>query len=95
MTPAPHLLVMRLADMVRVHPNQITAKCSRCGEKVGVYPSGQKVMREVPDIELVCQACNPNNYDVSLLAPGAEFEPFESKRNPKMDWFSAIFRKKS
>ena len=73
------LIVMRLADMERVHPEQIEAKCAKCGEVVAVYPSGQRVMREVPDIELVCQVCM-KPAKVSLLAPGAELEPFQSKR---------------
>lgn len=75
----PDLIVMRLVDMKRVHPDQITAQCSKCGEAVGVYPSGQKVMREMPDIELICQVCK-QPADVTLLAPGAELEPFQSQR---------------
>lgn len=72
---------MRLADMKRVHPDQIAAQCSKCGETVGVYPSGQKVMQEVPDVELVCQVCkSPTPADVTMLAPGAELEPFQSRR---------------
>lgn len=72
------LIVMRLADMHRIHPDQITAHCSECGHEVGVYPSGQKVMREVDDVRLVCQVCRIPGPDAKL-APGAEFEPFESK----------------
>ena len=71
------LIVMRLADMERVHPDQITAACSNCNHVVGVYPSGQHVMRRFPDIKLICQVCKqPGGQNV--LAPGAEFEPFES-----------------
>ena len=73
------LIVMRLADMQRVHPDQITAQCSKCGATVGVYPSGQKVMREIPGVELICQVCK-QPADVTLLAPGAELEPFQSQR---------------
>jgi hypothetical protein len=73
------LIVMRLTDMVFVHPEQITAQCSRCGEAVGVYPSGQQVMRELPGIELICQVCKTPGADAKL-APGAEFEPFQSRR---------------
>ena len=36
------LIVMRLADMKRVHPEQITDKCAGCGHAVGIYPSGAK-----------------------------------------------------
>jgi hypothetical protein len=77
-----HLLVMRLKDMVRVHPDQITARCSECDEEVGVYPSGQRVLKQMPDIKLVCQVCS-EPVATSILAPGAEFEPFESKPNDR------------
>lgn len=73
------LLVMRLADMDVVHPQQITTVCSRCGELVGVYPSGQQVMREYPRVKLICQVCRmPGPY--MMLAPGAELEPMQSVR---------------
>lgn len=71
------LIAMRLADMHRVHPDQIEAHCGRCGEVVGVYPSGQKVLREMPDVELVCQVCQPPS-GLQILAPGAELEPLQS-----------------
>jgi len=72
------LIVMRLKDMKRVHPDQITARCSRCKHKVGVYPSGQKVLREMADVALICQVCKTPGARV-LLAPGALTEPFESR----------------
>ncbi|MCA1452097.1 hypothetical protein I6F35_02570 [Bradyrhizobium sp. BRP22] len=76
------LIVMRLADMIRVHPDQITGRCSKCGEEVGIYPSGQRVMQELPDVELVCQVCRPPEPD-AMLAPGAELEPFASRKRDK------------
>jgi hypothetical protein len=74
------LIVMRLADMTRVHPDQIIEKCSRCGHDVGVYPSGQRVMKLYPGgIDLVCSVCKPPEGRVEL-APGALAEPAQSKR---------------
>lgn len=73
------LIVMRLADMKRVHPDQITAKCSGCGHVVAVYPSGQNAMRQYPDIKLMCQVCRQPG-DHAMLAPGAALEPFQSVR---------------
>jgi len=73
------LIVMRLADMARVHPDQITDKCSRCGHVVAVYPSGQQIMKQYPDVRLVCAFCKtPGTH--AALAPGAEFEPLQSVR---------------
>lgn len=76
------LIVMRLADMHRVHRDQIVRKCATCGHKVGVYPSGQEVMRHDPDTRLTCQVCKTPGPN-AVLAPGAEFEPFQSVKAPK------------
>lgn len=73
------LIVMRLADMARVHPDQITGRCARCNQIVGIYPSGQEVLRQRSDVEIVCEKCQPPDADVRL-APGAEIEPFESRK---------------
>ncbi|HEX3412853.1 MAG TPA: hypothetical protein VHT00_14130 [Stellaceae bacterium] len=73
------LLVMRLADMIKMHPKQITGKCAECGHDVGIYPSGQRVLMEVKNVRIVCQVC-AKPHDVRLLAPGALLEPFESMR---------------
>ena len=79
MTDRPILIVMRLADMARVHPDQITGSCARCGAEVGIYPSGQEVMLQHPDVEIVCEKCQQPG-PVATLAPGAEFEPFQSRK---------------
>jgi hypothetical protein len=76
---SPELIVMRLADMHVVHPDQITATCAGCGHVVGVYPSGQQVMKQYPDVRLTCQVCKTPGANAAL-APGAEFEPFQSMR---------------
>lgn len=73
------LFVMRLANMKLVHPEQIEAKCSSCGHVVAVFPSGQEVMRTHKDVKLVCQVCGKPGPRAGL-APGAEFEPFQSVR---------------
>ncbi|MET3995059.1 hypothetical protein ABID65_006725 [Bradyrhizobium sp. S3.9.2] len=73
------LIVMRLADMKRVHPKQIEATCSACGHVVGVYPSGQRIMAQYPEIKLVCQVCKQPGTDAQL-APGARLEPFQSMK---------------
>ena len=76
------LLVMRLADMARVHPDQIESRCQTCHHRVGVFPSGQQVMREYPDVKLVCQVCKSPGRGAQL-APGARLEPFETVKKPK------------
>lgn len=71
------LIVMRLADMKLVHPDQVTATCHGCGHVVAVYPSGQQVMKQHPDTRLTCQICKMPGANAAL-APGAELEPFQS-----------------
>lgn len=74
------LTVVRLADMRRVHPQQIESKCERCGHVVGIYPSGQLMLDVYRDnIEVVCSVCHTPTSD-AMLAPGAEIEPFQSHR---------------
>jgi DNA-directed RNA polymerase subunit RPC12/RpoP len=74
------LIVMRLADMHRVHPDQDTSRvCAECGEQVGIYPSGQRVLRDDPTTRIVCNRCGEPVGGIVILAPGAEREPFESK----------------
>jgi uncharacterized Fe-S center protein len=54
---ARELIVMRLDEMFKRHPKQIERKCARCGEVVGIYPSGQKIIKENPEINIVCTHC--------------------------------------
>lgn len=82
----PRLVVMRLADMQRVHPQQDDSKvCAVCGQQVGIYPSGQEALKHDPTMEIVCSVCNEADHDpwVGTLAPGALREPFESVANPR------------
>lgn len=79
------LLVMRLADMTRVHPDQDDSRvCSECGQPVGIYPSGQAVIKQHPETVIVCNVCNDADPpDVMILAPGAITEPFASTKKTK------------
>jgi hypothetical protein len=81
------LLVMRAADMFVEHPDtDYTHVCSRCGEPVGIYPSGQHVMQHY-EVTLVCNRCtSPSEREAgTALAPGALDETSQSRpvrRNP-------------
>jgi hypothetical protein len=75
----PILIVMRLVDMARVHPHQITGHCARCGHEVGIFPSGQQAMREHLGIEVVCHRCKLPGPE-AVLVPAAAAEPFETHR---------------
>jgi hypothetical protein len=71
------LIVMRLQDMHRVHPKQIKGRCSQCKAEVAIYPSGQKVMQDFPDVRVVCSHCRDPGQG-ALLAPGAREESKQS-----------------
>jgi hypothetical protein len=76
------LIVMRLADMHRIHPRQDNSRaCVTCGVQVGIYPSGQAMLRQDPTTRIICHVCYASHEpsDIEMLAPGAELEPFESK----------------
>jgi hypothetical protein len=82
------LVCMRLADMRRIHPEQDNSHvCFRCGERVGLYPSGQKAVRDNPGIEIVCAVCAEHDEadDIRPAAPMSEIiqEMHDSKDVPK------------
>ena len=73
------LVAMRLANMLVGHPNMTTGLCSRCGEVLGVYPSGQRVLaRYGKRVDLVCEVCHGPVGDAQP-APGAARELGESQ----------------
>jgi hypothetical protein len=79
--PDPELIVMRLADMHRQHPQQDNSRvCVECGQRVGIYPSGQRVLAQLPSVAIVCSRClwKRPQPDKVFLAPGAEGEASES-----------------
>lgn len=52
------LVVMRLKDMWKVHPDQDSSRvCSKCGEPVGIYPTGQRSLRNFPEMAIICHVC--------------------------------------
>jgi transcription elongation factor Elf1 len=67
------LTVMRLANMHKVHPQMTTAyNCDLCGEQTGIYPSGQKVIKQLGrnNVVIVCDVCAGPNA-IGAPAPGA------------------------
>jgi hypothetical protein len=52
------LVVMRLANMHSTHPGQDNSRvCSKCGAAVGIYPSGQRQLRDHPGLPVICIIC--------------------------------------
>ena len=72
------LLAMRLADLVWVHPKMDRSHvCTKCGAPVGLYPSGQAVLKRYKDVEIVCHICVPLTPTYAP-APGWVDELFQS-----------------
>jgi hypothetical protein len=58
------LICTRLADMTRMHPDQIEKICFECGHVVGVYPTGQQALERWPSVKIICTPCaNPSPND--------------------------------
>jgi formylmethanofuran dehydrogenase subunit E len=73
------LFCMRLSHMFRVHPQQIEDKCSKCGEIVGVYPSGQCMLKKHKGhIKIICNVCAGTTAVIGDRIPGFENEGSES-----------------
>jgi hypothetical protein len=74
------IVVMQLAEMHRVHPQQDNSRvCAECGRQVGIYPSGQAMLKADPSLLVICSRCfEVTPRDIMVLAPGAEHELSES-----------------
>jgi hypothetical protein len=79
------LVVMRLKNMHAKHPQQDDSKvCSKCGTKVGIYPSGQKVLKKNPSFSIICDVCIGPIKRFAEPAPGAIEEAIENRRMKKL-----------
>lgn len=79
----PILICMRLAEMELTHPLMTRDKCcSRCGVTIGMFPSGQRVLREhgETNVEIVCNHCHfPAEVDLYLMPSEVPAEIREAK----------------
>lgn len=76
------LVVMRVARMTKIHPKTgFKHECARCRELVGIFPSGQRLLQEQPNVEIVCDLCAGNTTAVMLSGtplPGVRQEAREA-----------------
>jgi hypothetical protein len=83
------LVVMRLDQMHRVHPDQDSSKvCSVCGEPVGIYPSGQTALRAHPNIKIICFECTRKQEDIEnppLAIPAGSIEEIAQEIRDSVD----------
>ena len=78
------ILVCALADApLTVHGAVFDRSCSRCGRQVQVAPSGQRSLKDIPQLKIICQICyRPEEFRGFNFAgaPGEVFPEFESRR---------------
>lgn len=67
----PALVCLREVDMVLVHPQtDWSHKCETCGAKVGIFPSGQSIIRQHPIVKITCSRCAHGAEADSVMLPG-------------------------
>ena len=77
MTQGFTLIVMPLGEMKRRHPDQIQRNCAECGVLVGIYPSGQNMMKAHPGIKILCTNCGVIkgvSHDEIITRPSAPLD---------------------
>jgi hypothetical protein len=81
------LVTMRLEDMARMHPAQDdTHVCSTCGQRVGIYPSGQRALRQWPKMRVICQVCAcARPAELIDNMPAADFDTIMQERRESRD----------
>jgi hypothetical protein len=67
MNGATMLVCTRLSDMTVVHPEQTQELCSQCQHMVGVYPTGQRAIKDYPEMKIMCNVCASGD-----IGPGDE-----------------------
>ena len=84
MTKPDALIVMRLANMHQMHPGaDLTKVCSKCGHKVGIYPSGSRQLRANPGLPIICLICASREppADLELHPAGTPDEILQEMRD--------------
>jgi RNase P subunit RPR2 len=84
--PKHRLMVMRLKDMTYTHQDQDNSYfCSKCHHQVGIYPSGMKVIKGNPNVEIICQVCafKDRTPTAIISAPGAIEEAIKNYNQRK------------
>lgn len=81
------LVTMRLADMARMHPAQDDSHvCGTCGHPVGIYPSGQRALRQWPEMKILCQVCAVKRppHEIENIA-AADFDTIMAEGRDSVD----------
>ena len=73
MDEQPAILVCALADAVMAVPGTVfDHACTRCGRKVMLAPTGQRVLREKQPVRIICRLCfeTEKPEDIEVMPAG-------------------------
>jgi hypothetical protein len=77
------LVCTRLVDMTTMHPNQIEKTCYKCGQLVGIYPTGQRALDRYPDMQIKCVNCAIMQPADEIYSAGTADEIAQERRDSK------------
>jgi hypothetical protein len=76
----PILVAMRVVNLRVTHPRaDYSHTCDRCREPICLFPSGQRILRENPGIQKLCDVCvAPEVAIIGIVPPEVEQEWHEA-----------------
>lgn len=75
------LVSMRVVDMREVHPQQDNShKCGQCGQRVGLYPSSQRMLRRFPGLKIKCGRCATGDKFDAVRPAARDKDEFDRER---------------
>lgn len=88
MSELPAVLVCAPADAPRIVPGTVFRhKCARCGLRLMMAPSGQKMLKRKPNIEIICCYCYQLDRAPHTCELAAPFEEIQRERQSSMPNF--------
>lgn len=72
------LVCMRVVDMHEVHPQQDNSHtCGECGQRVGLYPSSQRMLRRRRGLQIKCVRCATGDKFDALRPAARDKDEFD------------------
>jgi hypothetical protein len=66
---------MRVVNLRVTHPRaDYSHTCDRCQEPICLFPSGQRILREHPGIQKLCDVCGAPEVTVGIVPPEVDQE---------------------
>jgi hypothetical protein len=71
------MICTRLKDQTVMHPDQTQELCSQCQHMVSVYPTGQRAIKNYPDMKIICTVCAKDALEPGdVVAPAGSLKEF-------------------